>query len=71
MEEKLLGCDCDEEDAGGGEEGAVAGGVVGDVFWVGVHPGAEEDGGWVVGWGGDGSSRGEEGDDRGEAGEAR
>ena len=47
---------CGEDDAGGGVEMGVGSGVVFDVFWGCVHPGAEEDcgggcWGWVCGWG--------------------
>lgn len=51
LEEKLFGADGDEDDTCGGVQAHVGAGVVVDVFGGGVHPGAEEDGGWIGGGG--------------------
>lgn len=46
VEEELHGVDCYEDYSGLGVQGHIGVGVVGGVFWDGVHPGAEEDGCW-------------------------
>ena len=54
LEEEFVGVYCAEDYAGGGVEAHVGFGVVGDVFWGRVHPGAEEDRCWRLGGGRDG-----------------